>query len=81
MPMAFEAGKKTVRSVAIRKIPPPAAPRLSAPFIKGGGEGAAERGIWTAQQGSGIERYSDRLAVYPRKNRAERLVNSSNGAQ
>jgi hypothetical protein len=43
------------------KIPPPAAPRLSAPFKKGGSEGAAERGIWLAQQDNRRESYSDRL--------------------
>ena len=34
-----------VRGRPQAKIPSPAVPRLSAPFGKGGGEGAAERGI------------------------------------
>jgi hypothetical protein len=49
------------------KIPPSAAQRLSAPFGKGGGEGAAEQGIYRAQQSHEIESYSDRFLIKPQK--------------
>jgi hypothetical protein len=42
------------------EIPPPAVPRLSAPFGKEGSEGAAERGIGTTRQNYESESYSDR---------------------
>jgi hypothetical protein len=45
------------------KIPPPAAARRSAPFVKGGGAGAAKRGIWLAQQEKGSASYADRLLM------------------
>jgi hypothetical protein len=53
--------KNPVRVCPREKIPPPAAPRLSAPFGKGGGEGVVERGIYRAQRSHEIESYSDRL--------------------
>jgi hypothetical protein len=42
------------------EIPPPAVPRLAAPFGKGGGEGAAERGSCSTGQSYEGESYWDR---------------------
>jgi four helix bundle protein len=54
--------RKTLPKVCLRaKIPPPAASRLSAPFVKGGSEGAAERGICRVRRSKRMRSYSDRL--------------------